>query len=365
MKRESIVGKVEKDHEYYEHKKKYFTLFMQVNFILSPLAGMLYWGWDLLYDSKGAQSTLLLRFSFLFAILGFPLIRYIKNRFLWLLVYPVVILYALTLYMLILQRINGGFVGGMAGFLFFLIVAFAGSLGVPLWVGLIYTVFTTMVPHLLSFIGIASNFDHLFYSIVVWPLSGMVMAFQFLVERNSFLRYATNKALVKLSSTDFLTGVSNRRYFMSVLRDEIARSDRFGYTFALLMVDIDNFKLINDRFGHPTGDYAIRSLVGVIRNNMRSFDILARYGGEEFVIILPGTDLKVGGAIAERIRSAVEDMELESLSGVAFKMTVSIGIAEHGIGVNNETQLIAQSDNALYSAKENGRNKIAFYETGG
>jgi diguanylate cyclase (GGDEF)-like protein len=155
---------------------------------------------------------------------------------------------------------------------------------------------------------------------------------------------------------DPLTGVFNRRSFLEFSSKEEARTRRGGKTFAVLMVDIDHFKRINDTYGHPAGDVVIKELADVATRVLRPSDVLARYGGEEFVINLPDTTQDQALVVAERLRRAVEASAVVSDAG-AIRFTVSVGVAT----CSHRTPLseaIAHADKALYAAKQNGRNRV-------
>ena len=162
--------------------------------------------------------------------------------------------------------------------------------------------------------------------------------------------------LVRLALVDPLTGVFNRRSFIEFASKEEARTRRGGHQFAVLMLDIDHFKRINDRFGHPAGDAVIKALADVCARTLRPSDIIARYGGEEFVINLPATDHRQARLVAERLRQAVAAARVPSEHG-AIDFTVSIGLAtcseEMPLG-----EAIGRADKALYRAKRDGRNRV-------
>jgi diguanylate cyclase (GGDEF)-like protein len=155
---------------------------------------------------------------------------------------------------------------------------------------------------------------------------------------------------------DPLTGVFNRRSFLEFSAREEARARRVGTSFALLMIDIDHFKRINDTYGHQVGDTVIKELAEVATRMVRPSDILARYGGEEFVVSLPDTDADQARVVAERLRAAVEAAAVISDDG-AIRFTVSIGFAtcSHGTPLR---EAMARADQALYAAKRNGRNRV-------
>jgi two-component system cell cycle response regulator len=181
------------------------------------------------------------------------------------------------------------------------------------------------------------------------------------------LESAINRArLVRSGFTDVLTGWHNRRYLQSRLHEELARCRRERTPLTCLMIDVDHFKAINDRFGHLAGDAVLRQLAQCISGEVRGSDVSARYGGEEFVVLLPGTGVAAGFLLAERIRQAVaaEPFQLPG-SGPSLPVTVSIGVAEHSPAADERDlkvvgeRLLALADVALYEAKAGGRNAVA------
>jgi two-component system cell cycle response regulator len=129
------------------------------------------------------------------------------------------------------------------------------------------------------------------------------------------------------------------------------------------MVDVDHFKSVNDRFGHASGDRALRLIADSLRINTRVFDSVARYGGEEFVVVMPGTGPEEAIGAAERLRTAVEKIEFSTLSNVRIPLTVSVGIACTPGATGSPEVLLQAADTALYDAKRNGRNRIQMAQT--
>ncbi len=163
--------------------------------------------------------------------------------------------------------------------------------------------------------------------------------------------------LETLATTDELTRLNNRRHFMELASREMALAQRTGHDLALLMMDADHFKLINDQYGHMTGDKVLHALAQTISSQLREYDVLGRWGGEEFAVLLPYTKLEKALTVAERVRAAVENMELPAGAG-GSRITLSVGVAL-GEEDNPELEtLIAQADAALYQAKADGRNKV-------
>jgi diguanylate cyclase len=164
-----------------------------------------------------------------------------------------------------------------------------------------------------------------------------------------------NVLLAALSSTDGLSGLLNRRCWEEAAANEFARCRRIGHPSALMMLDIDHFKTINDRDGHPAGDRVIREVAALLRDTLRHHDIPGRYGGDEFGVVLAGTDARGAPVIAERIRKRIESAVLEPRHRV--RTTVSIGTAVLDRGDANYLDWIARADRALYAAKGAGRNR--------
>ncbi len=163
-----------------------------------------------------------------------------------------------------------------------------------------------------------------------------------------------------LATIDPLTGAYNRRQGDAFIAAEFSRRDRGGLLFAALMLDIDHFKLVNDRFGHQAGDAVLRALVQTCKRTLRTSDMLVRWGGEEFLLLLPGTDTAAAMSAAERIRAALAATTVDDEGGAPMNFTVSIGVA---VPTNNDPrELLRRSDVALYAAKEGGRNRVALAE---
>ena len=172
------------------------------------------------------------------------------------------------------------------------------------------------------------------------------------------LRKEEEGRLWELATTDGLTGLFNRRHFLEQARREFFRARRFEHAVTALMVDVDHFKSYNDNYGHDVGDEVLRELAAILRSQTRDIDILGRYGGEEFIILLPETDLKVGLEAGERLRRLVEKSRIPTRSG-ELTLTVSVGVASSKAAKPDLERLITLADEALYEAKESGRNRVA------
>jgi diguanylate cyclase (GGDEF)-like protein len=170
--------------------------------------------------------------------------------------------------------------------------------------------------------------------------------------------------LEKTANIDPLTGLFNRKYLMDALRAELIRSRRHRFTLACLMIDVDNFKTVNDSLGHNVGDQLLKELAQRLSHQMRGYDFAARYGGDEFVVLLPQSSKGGSLALAERLRQIVDSEPFLKTEGINIHLSISIGIAAFsGSEVSSEEQILTISDRALYEAKQVGRNCFAIAES--
>jgi len=165
----------------------------------------------------------------------------------------------------------------------------------------------------------------------------------------------------RLSETDELTGVLNMRGFVPAMEDEMARAQRQGTSFSIMMVDVDHLKTVNDRLGHDAGNDLLRRVVDGIRRGTRSTDVVGRYGGDEFVVLLPDTDEPTAGDVADRIRRAIANSAFD-VDGEQVSTTVSIGLASYIDPQMTHNDLLSRADRALYRSKAAGRDQVQVYE---
>ncbi|MDP9267859.1 MAG: diguanylate cyclase [Acidobacteriota bacterium] len=158
-----------------------------------------------------------------------------------------------------------------------------------------------------------------------------------------------------LANVDGLTGAFNRRFFESRITEELERAGRYGKQLAVIMLDIDHFKRLNDEFGHLLGDEVLRQVSALFRSQLRKVDFVCRYGGEEFVLLLPETSGEDALAVAEKVRRVIE---AHSFPGVPRPVTISIGVAEFPTHGASRDEIVRAADLALYASKQSGRNRV-------
>ena len=197
--------------------------------------------------------------------------------------------------------------------------------------------------------------QHIFYaaigSFALLILVALAFARPILHALGDFRRVASQAA------TDSLTGLANRRSFDDELALEWRRADRIGDSLALVLVDLDNFKSVNDRFGHQIGDTVLRRVAAILDSGARQVDLAARYGGEEFAVLAPETNLIGAMKLAERLRAELEAATIELPDGDPLQVTASFGVAVKA-ELTAAEQLVAAADEALYEAKRGGKNRV-------
>jgi diguanylate cyclase (GGDEF)-like protein len=191
----------------------------------------------------------------------------------------------------------------------------------------------------------------------VTPSGGRMMTY---CDITDLIRNA--ELLGKLATIDSMTGLYNRRHFLTLADAEWSRFQRYQRPLSMLMIDIDHFKSVNDRYGHAVGDQAIISVANACQQGKRAPDAVGRLGGEEFAILLPETDSAQAAIVAERIRESVAGHVL-SVHSVQFKITISAGIASATLSMSGIETLLRAADQALYQAKGEGRNRTAYWSS--
>ena len=186
-----------------------------------------------------------------------------------------------------------------------------------------------------------------------------------LISESMLARDYSNESLLRTAFTDFLTGLKTRGYFEQQLDLELARAGRRDTALALLMIDIDHFKRLNDTHGHPAGDAVLRDFAAILTGDLRQIDLAARYGGEEFILLLPETTQEGAMLVAQRLRHAVDEAKFRISSSemgpIPEHLTISVGISIFPDDAMRKSELLEAADAALYEAKSRGRNTVVFF----
>jgi diguanylate cyclase (GGDEF)-like protein len=165
-----------------------------------------------------------------------------------------------------------------------------------------------------------------------------------------------------LAMRDGLTSLLNRRAIEEYAESEFNITERKKHPLSIIMLDIDHFKKVNDRFGHKAGDYALQQVAKILKEDLRSYDRVGRWGGEEFMLILPDTDLDDAVVVAERIRVKIGEMKITLESGETFSIHISLGVACVSVHGSSLSKLIDSADHAMYQAKQAGRNRVCTFQ---
>jgi len=204
-----------------------------------------------------------------------------------------------------------------------------------------------------------SGFNHMQQTCTMGPLrdENNVVSHIYISVQDVTEIAAYERKLVEKNMLDGLTGVYNRRFLDTKIQEEFSRHRRYDRPFSLIMCDIDHFKNVNDTYGHQCGDIVIKQIAALIGSMLRDTDFLARYGGEEFCCLLPEANLDEALSLAERLRQAIEQEEI-NCNGQPLKITVSFGVAYMHDVVKSAESLLQKADEALYAAKKSGRNRV-------
>jgi len=218
-------------------------------------------------------------------------------------------------------------------------------------ISLIYLSVQDFVPRVRTFVGLHS-YEHSvlslgFLIILLISLSGLV----------------ASERLASLAVKDGLTGLFNQTYIQARLQEEVSRAERYLHPLSLIMIDLDDFKSFNDKYGHVSGDRALRAISELLQEIIRASDVLGRYGGEEFLIILPQTACLDAAAAAERVRRRVSEhpFKITGRGDEISRFTISLGVYSCSEGVHSVDDIINMTDAALYRAKRQGKNKVVVF----
>jgi len=256
-------------------------------------------------------------------------------------------------------RLGAGYLASFPGYLYIYLILPLIMMPFSFRESALALAIVPLVPNLQAATGLAPGFPVLSFNAMVWP--AFAIALYAYSEYDRLLRrvFDSQARLMELATRDELTGLGNRRYFVQRGEEALRLAARHHRPLSLLMIDLDKFKQVNDRFGHAAGDDVLKFLAVSLSLHSRSTDTCGRIGGEEFAIVLPETALPEALASAERIREAVARTPVPTdQSAEPIAITVSIGAATLAPGQSLDA-LLEEADRALYEAKRSGRNRVA------
>lgn len=262
-----------------------------------------------------------------------------------------------TSYTLILAVLITAYMGKNIYLLnFYILPVLVGAYYFDIYGGIGFAVVSAILGTLFAYRGGYSIADtSIVVQLIVFAVIGVIAGI-FQRENNRLNNY-----FLQASLTDPLTGLYNYGYFSKRISEEISRADRYKRSIGLIMIDIDHFKNFNDTYGHQKGNQVLVKIAVILQETVRKSDIVFRYGGEEFVVLLPETGTK-SRETAERLRRNVEEAEFSGKGEEKVRLSISAGVSYHPWPKTTSYNLIERSDKALYSAKENGRNRVYVFE---
>lgn len=317
------------------------------------------WLRDFANDPAGAHRTMSIRFLMAGGVLIYAVALWLRlRRGMALLAGYVALVVIEFVVLLIWERLAGGYASGLPGYMY--IYLLTPLMVMPFTVGaaLPLLLLIGVVPNLQAAFGMAPGFPLLAFNVLVWPACAIVAFSLYEFDRLTRRLFVTRQEVQQLALKDALTGVGNRRYFEERAKAALAGTIRRKAPLALLMIDIDHFKEVNDRYGHAAGDAVLRALAGTLVRSLRGGDVCGRLGGEEFAAVLPDESREGAAATAERLRAAVERLNVGSGGNEWIRFTVSVGVAAYPENGETLSALMKRADARLYHAKEGGRNRM-------
>lgn len=355
----------------YREKFKAYKNLSALVALACALFGLSLWVWDYAVDPVNASNTIYLRVLLMLCIA--PLSIYIfSDRWheIHIPFFLFVIVVSESIFVLILNHLDNGHAYGSGAFIYwFLFIPIMGAV-FPLRTNLIALSTIPFPPLIMYHFGYAPNLPvllHMVYSassfivvaVIVFLSNRLILR---LLITQDHLTKARDKA-VELAHTDPLTGINNRRAFFINAEKSLAHARRYKQPTAVVMLDIDHFKKVNDSFGHAVGDDVIKSITDLCQNTFREVDIIGRMGGEEFAFVLVGASIEDAMLVTERLRINIEESKVMA-DGKIISVTASFGVTQYRGDIQTIDTLLAEADVALYKAKSTGRNKVVVFTSG-
>ncbi len=318
------------------------------------------WLRDYADDPAGAQRTFEIRFLMAAAVLVYvaALWRGVRRELALLAGYAAIVVIEFVV-LLIWERLAGGYRAGFPGYMYIYLLTPLMVMPFTLTEVLPVLVLIGLVPNAQAALGIAPGFPLLAFNVLVWPACAIVAFSLYEFDRVIRRLFVAQRQVMEQAVKDPLTGLGNRRYFEERAKAALSRIRRRTRPLSLLMIDIDNFKSINDHHGHPAGDEVLRALSATLAASLRAGDVCGRLGGEEFAVVLPDEDREGAAASAERLRATVEQLGVEAQAARGrIGFTISIGVSTLPQDGYTLDELLRHADERLYLAKEGGRNRV-------
>ena len=349
----------ETEDEYRQARYDEYRVFSLRVSIAAALLTLGLWLRDYANDPIGAHRTMPIRFLMAGGVLIYAAALWLRlRRGMSLLAGYVALLVIEFVVLLIWERLAGGYAAGFPGYMYIYLLTPLAMMPFTLAETLPLLLLIGVVPNLQVVLGQAPGFPLLAFNVLVWPACAIVAFALYEFDRVIRRLFAAQQEVRQLALKDALTGVGNRRYFEERAKAALAGARRRGASLALLMIDIDNFKEVNDRYGHAAGDIVLRTLAGTLARSLRGGDACGRLGGDEFAAVLPDENRAGAAATAERLRAAIERLNVGSGSKQWIRFTVSVGVATHPEDGETLATLLKRADARLYRAKEGGRNRV-------
>lgn len=319
------------------------------------------WVWDWAIDPPNAPRTLLLRIGMAACLV--PCILALRwgmavNRFTAL--QYVSVLATQVFWLAILRRLDGGLVYGMGGYMYYALGMLVIGLPLRFRDNVLGLSAALLVPDLAAAAGWLPGFSYARYNTLVLPAGGLSLFVLWAFDRLFRRTFNNQRSVERMAGEDALTGLPNRRQFMKAGEQMFDSVRRYGRPASVVVIDLDHFKAVNDRYGHAAGDALLQATAGLLKQHERGADLPARLGGEEFAILLPETDLEGAAALAERLREACEALRVTVPGGLwtGLTVTMSLGAASCDPEDKSFEDLLRRADATLYRAKHQGRNRV-------
>jgi diguanylate cyclase (GGDEF)-like protein len=319
------------------------------------------WAWDWAIDPLHAPRTLILRLGMaaclvpcILALRGaMPLKRFTLLQY-------ACVLATQVFWLAILRRLDGGLVYGIGGYMYYALGMLVIGLPLRFRDNAIGLTAALLVPDLVAAAGWLPGFSYARYNTLVLPAGGLSLFVLWAFDRLFRRTFNYQRNVERMAGEDALTELANRRQFMKAGEQMFDSVRRYGRYASVLVIDLDHFKAVNDRYGHAAGDAVLRATADLLKRHERGADLPARLGGEEFAILLPETDLEGAVALAERLRAACEALRVTVPGGLwsGLSITMSVGVATCDPEDKTFEDLLRRADATLYRAKHEGRNRV-------